>query len=307
MINIICTIDNNYVQHCGVMICSVLSNIKDEEVHFTIINNGLESSLKNQLKKIIHDFQQHVSFLKVDEDQLKGAMVSCHVSLATYYRLLIPELIDDTIDKVLFLDSDIIVRANINELWNINIDNSTHAAAVNPNISPGFKANLGIAADNSYFNAGVMLINLKAWRELEITIKAIDFINQYPERITFWDQDVLNYLLYQSWTKLEPIWNAQEAIFNNNFTAEELGYKKDEYNQARNNPRIVHFTGAGYCKPWYYHCQHPFKQEYYAYLKKTPWRNFRPLGEPSLKSKLKSKAISYFALLKNNFITINKK
>lgn len=279
MIHIACTIDNNYTQHCGVMLCSLFCNNLLSNFHIYIIHNGLELDNKNKLEDIIHTYGHKSSFIKLDDSILEDVFISNHVTIATYFRILIPRLINTQINKILFLDSDIIVRHNITSLWEIDVCNCSHAAVINPGISEDHLMTLGIE-NHQYFNAGVMLINLKKWRELKIDERAIDFISRFPEKIKYWDQDVLNYILNHQWINLHPKWNTQHTFFTE-LTHEKLKVDVNQIEEARNNPAIVHFTGEGSCKPWYYHCNHIYKQEYYRYLKKTYWKNFKPYEVPS--------------------------
>ncbi|NJL10544.1 MAG: glycosyltransferase family 8 protein, partial [Calothrix sp. SM1_7_51] len=259
MIRVVCTIDSNYIQHCGVMLCSLLSNNQHNDFYFYIIHNGLDTKSRKVLEKFLDKSKQQFSFIEIDSSLLKEAIVSNHVTIATYFRLLIPELIDTSINKVLFLDSDIIVRQNILQLWTTDISSYVHAAVEDPCISKEYKHNLGVDENMPYFNAGVMLINLTAWRKLEVYSKAIKFIHDYPERIIFWDQDVLNYLLQGQWLKLEPRWNAQEPFFRD-CSHQDLGITEEALQQARFNPALVHYTGSGTCKPWYFYCNHPSRK-----------------------------------------------
>jgi lipopolysaccharide biosynthesis glycosyltransferase len=287
--NIVCTIDENYVQHCAVMLCSLSRNNPGVNFSVFIITPGLSKHLENKLLFFLQKLKFTVSFITIDKSQLANAPVYGHVSLATYFRLLIPSLLDSSIKKVLFLDSDIIIRQEISSFWRVDIDNYAHAAVENSGLDLLYKQKLGIAPGNSYFNAGVLLINLEAWRDKNVQREGIDFMDCYPDRIVFWDQDVLNYLLQGSWLKVAPCWNAQEAFFRNH-TSDELGLTTQEHKEIQSNPSIVHFTGSGSCKPWHYQCEHPFRQDYYNYLAQTPWRNSRPTGRPSLISRAKQKA-----------------
>ncbi len=286
MIRVVCTIDNNYIQHCGVMLYSLLSNSQYKKFFFYIIHNGLELKKRRVLEDFLTALGYNFLFLEIDSNFLQNAVLSDHVTIATYFRLFIPELIDTSVEKVLFLDSDIIVRHDIAQLWANDISNYTHAAVENPLFLEDYKQKLGIYRNNSYFNAGVMLINLNKWRELEITAKALKFLHDYPEKITFWDQDILNYLLQGQWLRLEPNWNAQEAFFKD-YSPAELGITEEEFQKARLNPALIHYTGGGSSKPWHFYCNHPFKQDYYEYIKKTPWKRVIPVGKPSFIQQIK--------------------
>jgi lipopolysaccharide biosynthesis glycosyltransferase len=285
-IDIVCTIDKNYVQHCAVMLCSLSRNNPGIDFNVFIITPGLSKHLENKLLLFLRKLRFTVSFVTIDKSKLANAPVYGHVSLATYFRLLIPSLLDSSIKKVLFLDSDMIIRREISSFWRLDISNYAHAAVENSGLDPVYPQKLGIDPGNSYFNAGVLLINLEAWRDKNVQTEGIDFMDRYPDRIVFWDQDVLNYLLQGSWLKVTPRWNAQEVFFKD-YTSDELGITAQEHEEIKSNPSIVHFTGSGSCKPWHYQCNHPFRQDYYTYLAQTPWRNARPTGKPSLISRAK--------------------
>ncbi|MBL1174993.1 glycosyltransferase family 8 protein [Pantanalinema sp. GBBB05] len=288
-VNVVCTIDNNYIQHCAVMLTSLLKNNYQLKFKIFIIKDNLDHQLEIKLINFLDNCNQDYSLITVDDSIFLSAPISKHISLATYYRLLIPQLVDSKVEKILFLDSDIVIRKSITPLWNIDISNYSHAAVKNPGVSFERKQNLKMPEDSAYFNAGVLLINLRVWRELAVTQRAIEFIEQYPEKIDFHDQDVLNHVLCNQWFSIESQWNAQYAFFFKDFSLEDFGGTLEAYQQAKYDPAIIHFTGSGSCKPWHYNCNHPFKEDYYKYLNQTPWRGFKYISRPSLVSRLKAK------------------
>ena len=104
----------------------------------------------------------------------------------------------------MFIDADIIIRGNIDELWNTNLTNYSHAAVENPFISVEKKKTLGIPSKESYFNAGLLLINVEWWKQHKITENTITFLNKNKDFIEWWDQDVLNGTLHGKWKKVKP-------------------------------------------------------------------------------------------------------
>lgn len=301
-INIVCTIDNNYVQHCGVMIYSLIRNSKHRNFFFYIIHDNLKHKEERKLKVFLKKLGISFDFIAIDSIKLQSAYTSHHITIATYFRLFIPELISQSIDKILFLDSDIIIKHDISNLWEIDVSAYSHAAVQDPNISNDFKRNLGINENNLYFNAGVMLINLQKWRDLDITSKALQFMQDHSDKIVYWDQDVLNFLLQGKWLKIQSYWNAQQAFFKD-CSDTELQITADEFQKTRFDPSLIHYTGGGVCKPWHYYCNHPLKGEYYKYVKKTPWKYFKPTERPPLSHsiflKLKSLAKKIFIPILN--------
>ena len=180
-----------------------------------------------------------------------------HVSLVTYYRLFLPELLPNSINKILFLDPDMLIRTKIAPLWQINIENYSIVAVENPNAME-LKKRLLIPPTASYFNAGVLLINLNYWRTRNITKKLLFYLKNNQSKLRFWDQDVLNAVLWNSCRILEEAWNTIDTT-------------------QVSQPKIIHFIGAR--KPWHLKNKHPYRAEYFDYLKKTPWKNYSPYWE----------------------------
>jgi len=286
-VNIICTIDVKYIKHCAAMLASVFSNTS-RLVHVFLIHNGLADDKFFKLQQFVKEQGHLISLMEIHEDLLKGAPVSDHISIATYFRILIPEIMPHGIEKALFLDSDIIIRRDIGELFEKEISTYSHAAASdNGSASELIRSNLGME-DRSldYFNAGVMLINLKYWRDNNIAKKAISFIQDHSSKIVYWDQDTLNFVLKGQWLKMSSRWNAIECFYQ--YSDEkliELGYPSGEIEGIKSDPYIVHYTGNG--KPWVFGCSHPFREDYFAWLKKTPFHIGKLENSPTIVEKAK--------------------
>jgi lipopolysaccharide biosynthesis glycosyltransferase len=283
--NVACTIDESYAQHCGVMLCSLFRNNAGVDFRIFVISDGLSDDAQQKLRSVAASHGQRLEIVPVDPGVLDGAPVSDHVSLATYFRILIPRVLPDDVDRVLFLDSDVIVRGSLAELYEEQIEEYTHAAVANP-LSEEALARLSIPAGHAYFNAGVLLLNLRRWRHEGLVEKILGYVKSNTDKLRWWDQDALNATLYARWKRWPPTWNAQEAFFAN-LTSVELGVSAEELAEARSQPKIVHFTGSG-SKPWMYYGSHPFKRDYYRYLSGTPWVGYRPPDQPSTADMLRA-------------------
>jgi lipopolysaccharide biosynthesis glycosyltransferase len=283
--NVACAIDEGYAQHCGVMLCSLFRNNPAVDFRIFVISDGLSENAQQKLRSVAASQGQRLEIVPVDPGLLHGAPVSNHVSIATYFRILTPRLLPDDVDRVLFLDSDIIVRGPITELYAEGVEDYTHAAVENP-LSEEALARLSIPAGRAYFNAGVLLLNLQRWRQEGLVEKILAYVSANTDKLRWWDQDALNATLFDRWKRWPPKWNAQEAFFAN-LTAVELGVTPKELAEARWQPQIVHFTGSG-PKPWTYHSTHPFKRDYYRYLSGTPWAGYRAPDRPSASAMLRA-------------------
>ena len=204
-------------------------------------------------------------------------VVSGHITLAAYLRVFIPAYVDAFVDKIIYLDADIIVNNSIEPLWNTTI--KKYAIGAVENIVPGIKTVLSDSSDQNYFNDGMMLINLRWWREKEVMHQTLRFIENYPEKIVYHDQDALNAVLNGKWLSLHPKYNMQGALFMDEFDA----FRGDpqQLREAIDHPVIIHYSTP--LKPWHYLSFHPYTQKYYDYLTLTPWRDYQPTDKSALR------------------------
>lgn len=291
--NIVCCTDHNYIMPTGVMICSACVNHKDCVIVFHVVcNDDVTEEDKEDLKNIVYQYHHKIEFYTIDIEFPEYFTIGekgqpKHITIATYYRLFLAELLPNYIDKVIYLDGDIVVKRSLNEMWNINIEDV--ALAVVPDRDEGqiyLYNNLRYEQSLGYFNAGVLLINLKYWREHHLLNYFIDFATRYPERIKFHDQDVLNFVLRKNKKKLPLKYNVQDGFFKKvpNISWE---YEKD-LKEAINDPFIVHFTCGGANKPWYKGCMVPYKEEFFKYRNLTKWKN-KPLKKITYSNKTRIK------------------
>lgn len=288
MIHIVCAIDDNYTPHCGVMLTSLFENNPDERFVVHILVNTLLENNQQKLLKIANKYGQKIVYYSVKEYTFSKFPIRSgdHVSLATYYRLFIPDLLPTNIEKVLYLDSDIVIRGSIHDLWNIDLGDYPVAAA--EDIVSRFSIfydQLGYSADDFYFNAGVLLINLNVWRKINFSEQAIGYVNTHQNQIIYHDQDVMNAFFHGTWLRLYYRWNFQDPFATSYYR--ESYFKADLLQLTRYAPIIIHFSSN--VKPWHYECRNPFKSEYFRYLDMTEWRGSRP--SPTMKQRMKCFAL----------------
>lgn len=275
MIHIACNIDSNYVRHCAVTLVSLFENNKEEKFTAHIIAQDLSENDKKTLTEIASGYQSQVRFYEPDITLLEGFTIrkfSKRISMATYYRCILSELLPQDIDKVLYLDCDIVVMGDIRSFWNTPL-NGIGVAAVEDigSADPRRYEILKYPMKHAYFNAGVLLINLIYWRSHNIAHGCIDYFHKYPERIIYNDQDLLNCLLHDSKKLVDLCWNVQDAFYRNPSTTNKEW--KDKYAECLKHPIILHYTNR---KPWEYDSQHPLRKEYFYYLNLTPWKGWHP-------------------------------
>lgn len=288
--NIVCATDDNFVQHCSIMLTSLLLNNNNVSVY--VLTEGLKLENEKRIREEIEEKGGKVEFCIVDSSivdrfPMPSIQGLSHISRATYYRLLIAELLPDNIEKAIYLDCDMIVNHSIDELWNLNIDG--YALAASLQIGYGYEAlRLGYPIKYGYFNAGMNVINLKYFRKNNISQLLMDYIKENYDKIKFHDQDALNGALFDKTLHVMPQWNMTSAVYVyqldrrgdringqliNGYTLEIANAKK-----YLKDPVILHFVSRP--KPWQRGCIHPLCYLYYEYAKKTIYFNSVTMPSP---------------------------
>lgn len=264
---ILCCTDHNFVIPLGVMMHSLCVNNKSNELHFHVfIDETVTEEQKKELREVINEGNT-LNFYLVDVSSIEKYLIVkvANFPISIYYRLLLADILPETVHKVLYLDADIIVRHDLSELWNTDISDYALAAVTDQNRIEESSKRLGYSPNLGYFNSGVLLFNLDYFRKNNITTKLIEFIKHNPDKLACPDQDALNYVLREEKGSLPLKYNVQEGFYRIPPTTS----KTTELEKALHDPYIVHFSTNE--KPWKRSCHHPLRNLYYEYRKGTPW------------------------------------
>ncbi len=272
--DIVCNIDSNYVKYCTVTLVSLFVNNEPGCIHAHVIADNLTPADKQLMRKELDRFGNKLTFYDAEQELIARCPISNkfhHISTTTYYRIFLPVILPENISKVLYLDCDLIVETSITALWHIDLDNYALAAAEDCNSgTEEFYTRLGYEKKYSYFNAGVLLINLDYWRKHHLTETCVRYIQSNSNRLVYNDQDVLNGALHALWRPLPYQWNThyylRKAIMNKN------ALKETE--TILSIPAILHYITD--VKPWSLHCTHPLAHRWFYYLDQTRWKGERP-------------------------------
>ena len=241
--HIVVAADKHFGQHLLVMLYSLFSNYTGDRisVHAAITDPLFSRAAAALTAAFDHDFHSISSDSVIE--QLPVSRVHQILTATPYVRLLADRLISPEIDKVLYLDSDIIVRQNVQQLWHVDL--KTHSLAAS-NCHGASKDRAFVARfGGRYFNSGVMLMNLREWRQREIGARCLAFLRDNPEKIRFVDQCALNYIC-TDWMWIDVTWNFTTQIGSR--WARALGTSEKRFLEAQRDPAIVHFVGS--TKPW---------------------------------------------------------
>jgi lipopolysaccharide biosynthesis glycosyltransferase len=271
-LDIVASCTDNFAQHTCVMLTSLFCAHEETSFRvFLLVPECFLDASKRNIETSLSAWRHELRFLRVPDRDVDGLKIYGHVTTATYYRLNLERMISDDVKKIIYLDSDIIVKDSI--LGLLDIDLSAHALAAVPDAlvsgDASIGAKLGLREDAQYFNAGMMIINLDLWKEQKLGTRAIDFAKSNPESITYWDQCALNHVVQGDYFVLDPKWNFQVHHMRRSSLYRVHRSSREEAGRAA----IIHFTTAD--KPWFYMCSHPLKHLYFDYLQYTVWRDFR--------------------------------
>lgn len=283
--NVLFSSDNNYAQHLGVAIYSLLSNnCEEDEITLYIVDNEIQQENKNRLEEIVSVFANATIFF-VSFSKWKKTLqldMSWPIALSAYARLFVASLLPLSVKKLLYLDCDVVITSTLHQLWCTEM-NGKVIAAVQDTVSDEVKVSVGIQSDERYFNSGVLLIDLESWRKDKCEQKCLDFINERNGRVIHHDQGVLNGVFHNSWIQLPIKYNVMTIHYffdlrkiNKYFQNHSAFYTETEIAEAKNRPAILHFTPSFTSRPWYESCKHPFRNLYWDNLVLTPWREYTP-------------------------------
>lgn len=269
--NIVFATDQNYIQHLGVALVSLLENNKTAKFTVFILHDGMSEENFNKLQGIADKYACDLKSIFIDDKIFNTLVTTHHFTKANYYRLLIPELLNDDIHQVLYLDADIVINGSLEELFTYDMQNYAIAAVEALNFNR--HAALQMSSTSRYFCSGVMLLNLDQCRNEALDKKVIEFIETNNAVIEMVDQDGLNAVVDGHWLPLAPKYDQQTSFFSADRTSILQHFDENEFSESLKHPIIIHYTGTS--KPWHYLNRHPYKYLYWKYLGMTPWKEFK--------------------------------
>lgn len=286
--NIVLACDNNFSPYAAEVIISVLNH--DKNVTFYLLTDNLNEGNAMLMKRMTSQNGGVLHIIHVDNKLFKDFPMPKgdgikHIGISTYFRLFVPILLPKSLDKLIYLDCDIVVRHSLVPLYEMDISDYYLGAVYHTDdlsIQNGAFNRLNIPINQGYFNAGVLLVNLKKWREDDIYNKCITFLHTHTDKILNHDQDVLNAVCGYRTKLLDCTWNCTNSFFYNSFLMKKDRISKiyqKTVNDTIKDPAIVHFAFRP--KPWEVICVHPFRKDFRYNLRQTPYKGAK-LKWPSL-------------------------
>lgn len=289
---ILYTCDDNYIFIMGISMISLFeSNKETSNIEIYLLGERISEQNKKIIRDLAEKYNRQVHL--IDSPHIDLDLDYMHFQrwpLSAYIRLFSAEILPDSIDRILYLDCDTIINGDIGTLDSIDISQKLFYG-VKDCVSASYKNNIGISISDGYVNAGVLLINLKKLRKVNIKKKTEEFLKKYGGFITYADQDILNGLFHNQIGILSPEYNVMTISTVYNYKEICLlrrpsnYYSEKEIKAAFEDPKIIHFTtNMRIIRPWYRNSNHPYAQLFENYKKLSPWAN-KPLSEMNFSGK----------------------
>lgn len=274
--------DDRFAEILGVSLVSLYENSQDmDDIVVYVLDSGITENNKEKLLSISRKYSRSEIHWIPAQDISKVLAMDMKVdrgSLSQYARLFVSSDLPEDLDRVLYLDCDIAIVKSIRELWNLDLHGKTIGALLDA-FSTAYRRNIDLQPNDVMFNSGVMLIDLKRWKEERIEERLLKFIESKNGKIQQGDQGALDAVLSHDTYCFEPGFNSVTIYFDFNYD-EMMIYRKpakgfygrDEIEQAVENPSLIHFTTSFQSKrPWVEGCQHRYVNVWLKYKEMSPW------------------------------------
>ena len=298
--------DSNYIPHLGALIASIVENRnKNYYLDFIILDGGISYIQKKLLNNIVK-LEEDISINYLDmQNHLKFIVMHSYFAQPTLYRLYLADILKSR-NKILFLDTDMVVVDDLTEIYETDLEDNyvvatqdlimrtfvhkkikSHEASGGLETLDYLKTNVCLNHDPAqYFQAGTLLLNLQKIRESNIIGKMIDDISN--NNYWFLDQDILNKYLGEKVKLVDNRWNVVHIPEGHVEHLHEDEMKK--YIASLEDPAIIHYAGQG--KPWKDNIN-PHSHYYWYYLRKTAWYETLLFGFINISRQMDHKPIEY--------------
>ena len=276
--------DDGFIEHCGVSILSLLENNQDlSELNVYVLSMSLAADNVNNLKSLCDTYNRKLTIIPIDDyiKKIGFQFNTTGFNPIVLARLFLAEYLPSYIDRVLYLDADVVVNDNISAVEGIDISNS-YIAAVPELYMPGQnKKIIGFTSKDTYYNAGVLYINLQMWREHNLKESFLIYYKMMSGKLPYNDQDIINYCCKDYVVTLPQEYNMSPNLpffprWFMKWLQPSYFYEKDLYSQMIIKPKIIHYLGDE--RPWIKGNHNYYKDIYEKYKAISLWKDSPLIG-----------------------------
>lgn len=283
--NIVYSSSDSYSEICGISIVSLFENNRDvDDIKVFIVDNDISAVNKERLLNTANKYNRTIIFVeKVDLEKLANTSIyTGQWNIGTFFRLYLGSILPQEINRVIYIDCDTIIRHSLEDIYDMDLGECS-VGGVDDCRSDLYRKDIGCEPGSVYINNGFMVIDLNKWRKERFEDKFTEFISDRKGDCTYMDQAPVNGTLVpiNHIYELPAKYNAQRIFFD--FTYKQLislrkpeyHLSEEDYNEAVNDPIIVHFTPTFLTgtRPWQIKDKHKFTPEYRHYKEISEWKD----------------------------------
>ncbi|CAG9434895.1 TPA: glycosyltransferase family 8 protein [Providencia alcalifaciens] len=260
--------DENYQFGVGVSAVSLLVNNPSNFFRFHLFLDVVKPDFLDKLRTIAEQFSAEFNVYELDNTLLKTLPASEVWSSAMYFRLIAFEYLSSDYDYALYLDADVVCQNALNLSTDIIKDVIAGVVADEIGVRKKSGARLNVVElSETYFNSGVMFVNLKEWHSHQVTKKCFEFLSlpNAKDLYKYPDQDVLNLILREQLVLLAQRFNTIYTLKNELSDSTHQKYKC----VITSDTALIHYTGV--TKPWHTWAKYPSAKPFYDALASSPW------------------------------------
>lgn len=286
-LNIAYGVDKNFLFGACISVTSILENNKNVPLAFHIFSDYADEDTCKKLNELAVHYQTTISLYIINNDCFSAFPYTVRYAYATYYRFLTCEYLQSQTESLVYLDADIICKGSVEPLLNLDIEDNIVAGVIDVEMMQKRAVQVFGFEPNTYFNTGMLYINLKAWQQNNILEKIIATFSDEAlvPKLTFPDQDALNLLVRG---KVKFLHRGYNAFYN--FDDEPKIKRADRYKEIINDETVfIHYVGV--TKPWFQWAKDYPAVKYFSEIYKiSPWRD-QPLYDARTLKQFKKKSV----------------
>ena len=273
--NIVFTSDDNFVRQMATAILSLFEINKEEDIVVYILSKQISKENQQILLDLANEYGQKMQITELTdvETYFGNAIDTGGWNNIVLARLFIDRILPQDVHRVLYLDGDVVVRHSLRDLWNTDLQGNVLGMIQEPTIPKHRKEELGIDENGRYYNAGILLMDLDAWREKNAGERIVEFYKAHGCKLFANDQDAINGELKDEIYPLDLKYNYCNTYYFYPYSAilkmvkRDDYYSKEYYDTMIHDPYIVHYLGEE--RPWREGNRHIYRDDFVKYYNMT--------------------------------------
>lgn len=278
--NVILASDNGYAWLAGIAMLSLFENNKQcDEINVWIFGDNISQDNSQKLYETAKMYNRKFELIDVNCLDIPSEICSGRYPKSAFSRLFAWKLLPENVHRVLYLDCDMVVEGNMEELYNMDFEGKAIIACKDP-LSVMYKWKVGAPSNGIYINTGMMVMDLDRFRSYPLVEKMTQFIAKYASAMHYADQEIINGIFQGEFKIVSPKWNMMSQAYQ--YTYEQLKwtrhphkyYTKQEVLEAQKDVRVFHYTTCLLdIRPWFKHSKLKNADRFDKYMLMSPWKN----------------------------------